>query len=161
MAIASKLAEVMEIPLSNGGVALVSPEDFDRVSSHVWHRDTSGYARAMVKLDGKWRLVRMHRFVLSPPNGTPVDHANGIRLDNTRANLRECSATQNSANVRKYSGRSKFKGVCWHAGAGRWMSQIRTGGKSKYLGLFDTEESAASAYAAAASEIHGQFARTA
>jgi hypothetical protein len=47
---------------------------------------------------------------------------------------------------------SKFKGV--YASGRKWMAQICYGGKSHYLGSYDTEELAAAAYNTAAS-LHG------
>lgn len=173
MAIPSKLAEVMnwslrsgahepaqicEIELSNGGVTKVDKSDLPLLSRHVWHRDTQGYARAMIKVN-RWKLVRMHRFLMQPPDGQFVDHIDCNPLNNSRANLRVCTPAQSIANIRKYTGKSRFKGVCWHAAAKKWMAQIKDHGRYRYLGLFTSEEDAATAYARAAIEIHGEFAR--
>lgn len=155
-----KLAHGAEISLSNGGIVLVDQCDVDRLSRHVWHRDTSGYARAMLKVDGKWKLVRMHRLLTAAPTGLYVDHIDCNRLNNMRSNLRLCTPQQSVANISKYKGKSKFKGVHWHKAAGKWMSQIKVAGRHVYLGLFEDEVEAAKTYAAVAKAIHGEFART-
>jgi hypothetical protein len=88
-----------------------------------------------------------------------IDHKNTIRSDNRWNNLRAANKAQNGQNT----GRRRAelpKGVVKHK-CGRYQAQIRAFGKSHYLGLFETVEAAASAYASAASRLHGEFARTA
>lgn len=160
-AAASKQMKMM-LPLSkNAGIALVDMGDYERASRHVWHLDTAGYARAMVKTaDGQWRLVRLHRFLLDVPTGMQVDHADLDKLNNTRANLRICTSRQNIANLPKLSGTSsRFKGVTWNRNARKWLAQIKIDGRYEYLGLFIDEAEAAHVYACRAQQQHGEFAR--
>lgn len=148
------------LPLSNGGVALIEAADFEATSRHVWHRDTQGYPRAMVKVGGRWRLVRLHRFLLAPVPGQEVDHRNGDKLDNRRANLRFCTRGENATNLAKRQRTtSRFKGVSWHKAAGKWAASIAAGGQKFYLGLFVDEGDAHRAYLAAAAYLHGAFMR--
>lgn len=156
------MPEGIAISLSNGGVAWVDAQDVEVVQRHVWHRDTQGYARAMIKQDGRWRLVRMHRFLIG--EGSPqIDHRDHDRLNNRRSNLRACTGAQNMANLRKTttSTTSRFKGVAWHRASGKWMAQIRIAGRRVYLGLFVSESAAASAYDAASIAANGEFAAVA
>jgi hypothetical protein len=44
---------------------------------------------------------------------------------------------------------------------GKWQASISVEGSQKYLGLFERQEDAAAAYAKAAQELHGSFARVA
>lgn len=92
------------------------------------------------------------------PSGI-LDHANGVRTDNRIENLRECDATQNSAN-RGVSPNNTHgtKGVTLLP-HGKWQAQIRAYGKSKYLGSFADKDDAARAYSAAAKEAFGEFVR--
>jgi hypothetical protein len=39
----------------------------------------------------------------------------------------------------------------------KWQSQIKINGKTKHLGLFETEIEAHEAYCKAAAELHGEF----
>ncbi len=145
------------VPLSNGGVTLISPEDAPGVQLHVWHKDTAGYARAMVKDGAGWRLVRLHRFILGE-EPREIDHRDRDRLNNVRGNLRPCEPWQNMGNqAKRPGGSSVFKGVAWHKASQKWMAQIRVRGRRTYLGLFDSEVEAGAAYRVAAVAARGEF----
>ena len=89
-----------------------------------------------------------------------VDHKNMDASDNRWENLREATPVQNQGNKHAYANsRSGVKGVYWHTAAKRWAAVIRMNRKSQHLGLFDDIEGASAAYAAAASDYFGQFAR--
>jgi hypothetical protein len=47
----------------------------------------------------------------------------------------------------------------WITKSGKYVARIKVAGKKKYLGLFDTIEKASVAYARAAKDAFGQFAR--
>lgn len=144
------------VPLGNNrGYALVDDADREVVSRYAWHLSSNGYAIAH---DGQQR-IRMHRFLIGAKHGSSVDHRDGNPLNNTRANLRPCTHAQNLANQRKTRGISRYKGVRWRAGRQGWFSEIKIGGRTRYLGAFATEEGAARAYDVAAVSQYGEFAR--
>jgi hypothetical protein len=88
-----------------------------------------------------------------------VDHKNLDRDDNRLANLRLATRAQNGANrSRQKNNTSGFKGVSRHGG-GRWRATIKSDRQQRFLGAFDTPEEAHAAYVAAASDLHGEFAR--
>lgn len=90
-----------------------------------------------------------------------IDHANGDKGDNRISNLRVATAFENQWNTpRKPESCSGFKGVTWSKASSRWRARISAGGKSVWLGLFDTPEAAHAAYCEAAKKYHGEFART-
>lgn len=149
-----------EIALSNGrGVALVSDVDFDALSAFKWHLHSAGYAYRAQKRGGKQTNFLMHREVLSAPKGVLVDHINGNRLDNRRENLRLATYSENGRNKPAVQGSSTLKGVSWHTSRGKWRAVIKVNRVSRHIGYFATEAEAAAAYAAAAKELHGEFAR--
>ena len=78
-----------------------------------------------------------------------IDHINGIKTDNRWCNLREVTNQQNHFN-------QKSKGYSFHKGSGKYQARIKLGGKSIYLGLFETTSQAQSAYLKAKLEYHGK-----
>lgn len=149
-----------EIPLTQGKVAIVDDEDFERLSRYKWFYHDQGYAARSAWVNGKQRTTYMHREIMQPPKGAQIDHINGDRLDNRRCNLRLASQQQNNFNSKPRKGSSKYKGVYWFARDQRWRAQIKVGGKTKHLGYFDDEKEAALAYDKAALELFGEFAKT-
>jgi hypothetical protein len=142
-----------EIALFNSrGIALIDDEDFDRVSLRSWHFHHPRYASAHIKGCG---TVGLHRFIIRPMPGNVVDHANHDGLDNRRANLRECTRSQNAANrrVRVPSSASGYFGVQRYSSGG-WKVIIA----HRLIGLFDDIGEAARAYDLAALHRWGEFA---
>lgn len=146
-----------EIALANGrGVALVDDEDYERLSAESWRLRLSGNSRYAVSGDG----VLMHRMILETPAGMDTDHVDLNGLNNQRSNLRVATRSQNKANQPIRGARSGFKGVRRnHDGERPWMARIKVRGRTIYLGSFQTPEAAHDAYAAAAKEHFGVFAR--
>lgn len=76
-----------------------------------------------------------------------LDHINEIKDDNRLCNLRECSSAENNQN-------RAAKGYTYSKSCSKWQAQIMIKGVSTYLGIFDTEERASSAYKAAKFVTH-------
>ena len=153
------------IPLTQGRLCFVDEEDFERVSQFKWYCDTGYAARgAYDKQTGKQRKQRkqkLHRFIIGEiPEGHEVDHRDGEKLNNRRHNLRICTHAQNVRNKSLHKNNtSGHKGVSFFKPTGQWLVHIGVNGKSKHIGLFDKIEDAARAYAKAASEHYGDFAK--
>lgn len=155
------------IPLSQDMTALVSPEDYRRVVKRKWSvakRRGRIYAETNMKIDGVWKRVLLHRFILEAPAGQKIDHKDGNGLNNLRDNIRFATHNQNAQNAgrRVYMGKrsSRFKGISWSKVMNKWHAQIMANRKYHNLGYFESEEDAARAYDSAAKELHGEFART-
>ncbi len=157
------------IPLTQGKVALVDDEDFDRLNCFKWHfftknkRTQKGYARRRV-YPGRREdayFLRMHRFIMEAPKGLQVDHRDCDGLNNQKSNLRAATHPQNCYNKeigpRNTSG---YKGVVWDKQHKKWRAQIKFQRKYYCLGLFQKAEDAARAYDAKAIELFGEFAHT-
>lgn len=91
-----------------------------------------------------------------------VDHIDGDGLNNSWANLRLASLSQNQCNkaVQKNS-KSGVKGVHWSKANKGWVAAIAKGGVRKHIGTFPTIEAASKAYADEAAILHGDFRRAA
>jgi hypothetical protein len=92
-----------------------------------------------------------------------IDHENLDKSDDRFENLRPASPCQNMQNFgitkRNTSG---FKGVSWFSGRPKgWRASISCNGQTYRLGIFQTKDAAAKAYADAATKLHGEFARLA
>jgi len=155
-----------EITLTQGQVAIVDDADYDSINAFKWYAQWSPYTKSFCAVrnmpigGGKWTKVLMHRVITGAPKGSDVDHVNMATLDNRRANLRVCTASNNQHNRGKQANnKSGHKGVTWDKLNGKWRAQIGHLGKMKFLGLFDHVLDAAAAYDRAALDLHGTFAR--
>src|SRR5262245_60134172 len=135
-----------QIPLSQGMVALVDDEDFERLRHRVWSFHPLGYAVRQSAAGFRPRFVYMHREVLRAPPAWEVDHKNGDGLDNRRDNLRLVEHAQNCRNMRTRPHSSRFRGVSFNGKSGKWEAAIMADYRKFHLGSFDSEEEAALAY---------------
>lgn len=151
------------ISLTKDRFATVDDSDFEPLSQYRWKcmvRPQTCYAYRYEKTDQGWHKVFMHQAVMNPEDGMEVDHINGNGLDNQRRNLRVCTHAENCWNQRKTGGTSShYKGVAWNIGCRKWEAKIRVDGILRHLGVFASEEQAASRYNAAARKHFGEFAR--
>jgi len=142
-----------EISLTQGYSAIVDDEDYDSVSSIVWH------TKCLPKPYAFHGNMKMERFILNPPEGLVIDHINGDGLDNRKNNLRVCSQGENTRNRSKQSNASKrYKGVYLLRGK-YWGAKIYPHGKQIFLGYYSSDVDAALAYNAAALKHYGEYAR--
>ena len=84
-----------------------------------------------------------------------LDHINGIRDDNRLVNLREATPAENQQNRALHPlNTSGHPGVTWNKKERKWHAKIAVANKRYHLGLFDTVEEAAAAYADAKKKHH-------
>lgn len=154
------------VPLTKGHAAVIDAADAPLVSGrnwtarrsrHVWYALTNESAGGR-----KQKTVLMHRFLTGAAPGEVVDHVDGDGLNNRRSNLRVVGHAENAQNSRaRKDNTSGVRGVCFHQRIGRWAASISAHGSRRHLGYFNTLDEAAQAYASAAAQLHGQFARQA
>jgi hypothetical protein len=152
------------IPLSKGGFALVSDEDYEYLSQFKWRLAVNGYIVRSAWNSGNPTVISMHREIMKPDAKNDIDHINMSRTDNRRENLREVSRSLNMANLRVRSGKklSKYKGVSKLNRPNLkkpWLATIKVGYKQLHLGYFATQEEAALAYNKKALEVFGESAQ--
>ena len=136
----------MEIDLTGeiGGKAIVSKEDYKRVSKYSWNQNKRGYVRGKVED----KNVSLHRFVMNAkPEDPGVDHIDGNKLDNRKENLRFADELQNGANrLKTKNAASKYYGVTYYKNTKKYYSRFVIKGKIIYCGQYDIEKEAAVAY---------------
>jgi len=164
-----------EVKLTQGYVALVDDEDYERVSQHKWcariarRKDGSiqgVYAVHTTKTsrsNGKRKTTNhfLHKFILGSDETSEVDHRDNDGLNNQRYNLRKATKSDNQHNTRKQiNNTSGYKGVYWHKRDKAWRAMVGMNSKLIYLGTYSTPEQAAAAYDEAARRLFGEFAKT-
>lgn len=144
--------------------ALIDDEDSDRVLRLNWRIKKSkntNYALTHVRRkDGGYSSLGLHKLIMNSPLGFEVDHVDGNGLNCQKYNLRVCTTSQNQMNSSKdiSSGvTSKFKGVYYFKRDGKYKSQVSFEGKQFYIGMFESELEAASAYNIVARKLFGLF----
>ena len=146
------------IKLTQGAVATVSDEDYDRLSGYRYKlvKDDN---RCYAYRDERKALISLHQDVIGDKTGYVIDHINRDGLDNTRRNLRHATRSQNRINSvrsKPATATSQFRGVTMIPA--KWVARIMVDGKSIKLGTFLTEEAAISAYNKASQRLYPEFA---
>jgi hypothetical protein len=87
---------------------MVDDEDYELVSGYTWKytynaKDMTGYAHASYYVINEHgvrqrKYIKMHRLILGTPKGMEVDHRDGNGLNNTRANIWNCTHEENLRN---------------------------------------------------------------
>lgn len=143
-------------------VGIVDAVDVALVGAWNWTASNSGHMYRRKPKSAGGETIFMHHEVLGKAPGLEVDHINGDRRDNRRANLRFVTKAQNQMNRVAVVAASGFKGVARNKKG--WSASIKKrveGKKVNYhLGTFKTPEEAAAAYDRAAVGMFGEFAKT-
>lgn len=134
--------DAVAVPVSfKGGYTLtwLNEADADRLGKRRLHLGSHGYPSLVVDHQDS----PVHRWVLDCERGDGkiIDHVNGDKLDNRRANLRIGDAQLNAGNRRALSS-TGFRGV-GRTPQGRFIARAKLNGDQFYLGTYDTAEEAA------------------
>ena len=157
------------IPLSISGknkgkyFSRVDDDDFESLNRFKWYvsLEKKSYAARREYLNGKNRIVKMHREIMNCKAGNCIliDHVDGDGLNNQKINLRFATFSQNNMNrVIAKNKIIKSKGVSKAFKSKTFRVRIGINNKSIYVGSFKTEIEAAAAYDEAAKKLHKEFA---
>lgn len=111
----------------------------------IKRKTNNGYIRCNLRISRIKKIdVLAHRLAWFLETGEipdVIDHINGIKTDNRFCNLRNTTQQKNLWNRNDI-----VKGYCWNKQAKKWQVSIKINKKSKYLGLYNTEEEAHQVY---------------
>lgn len=148
-----------EIKLTQGKIAIVDDEDFERINKIKWSASkyNKNLFRAIGKIKGK--RVIMSRMIMNNPKGYLIDHIDRNALNNKKSNLRLCNHSQNAINSTKNKNNtSGFKGVWWNKNSEVWQSAIMHKNKRYRLGSFEKKIDAVNSYNNKAKQLFREFA---
>jgi len=150
--------------------ALIEMLDYDSITGDfTWKSDGavagSNAGRGYLKIGHRGRKYYCHRLAWEMtygaiPDGMLIDHIDGNKSDNSIANLRLATKSQNGCNS-KLNSKNKcgLKGVSWFPPMKAWAVEIRIGDKRLRLGYYPSKYMAHNAYRFAAGIVHKEFAR--
>lgn len=123
----------------------------DRVGQVAGAVNNTGYVAIQIGA----RKYLAHRLAWLYVHGewprSDLDHINGVRTDNSIANLRPASRTLNAENQRLREG---SLGVDFHRASSRWRARITVDGDCRLLGYFASRIEAQEAYLHAKRQYH-------
>lgn len=132
-----------QISLTQGKVALVDDEDYERLNRFKWYAQKARNTFYAFRMLGRGKMVLMHRDILNTPEGMVPDHIDGNGLNNQKSNIRIVTVRQNAQNLHIKKS-SRYPGVSPQNKA--WRARIKINGLNIELGMFPTEEEAHEAY---------------
>lgn len=144
--------ELTDIHLNKVAETVIDSADYNKCKDYKWHYGQHGYVRC-----SNPSLIYLHRIIMGCTPMEMIDHKDGNPLNNKKENLRICTQFQNLQNRPKNKSHVGYKGVVFTRN--RYRVKITAERKTKYIGTFADQLSAAKAYNEAALKYHGEFAR--
>lgn len=156
-----------EIKLTQGKVALVDDEEYEKLNIFKWCAVKNGRVFYAVRTiyQPKKKTIFMHKEILSK-EGFYTDHKDHDGLNNQKINLRIATVNQNNSNklssknsLSKYIGVSLSRFKKNNVEYKYWRAIITSDGVKYNLGSFKTELDAAIARDIGAKKYHKEFAQ--
>jgi len=128
-----------EIQLTQGKVALVDDEDFEKLNKFKWCAKKGRNTYYVIRWNKGKTIYIYHEIMGKPPKGLMIDHEDKSALNNQKSNLRFVTNRQNQQNRINSIKISQYPGVNWARGIKRWYTRIQINGVQKHLGYFTSE----------------------
>ena len=129
----------MKLLTRKGEEYYIDDENYPLIKGRTWYVSKRGYVTTSVRKDGKVIPLNLHRLLIHTDGKMDIDHINGNKLDNRRANLRACTHRENSCNQKKRcTNKSGYTGVSLFKATGKYEAYIWDHCKKIYLGLYDS-----------------------
>ena len=139
----------------HGEESVVDDDVYDWAKNKNWHVNNYGY---FVTGGGNYKKL-LHRLIIGDCGDYDIDHKNGCKLDNLKANLRLSTRAENTYNQgRRLDNTSGFRGVWYRKDRKVWAAEIKKDGVKYSLGCYKTPKEAAIAYNYKAKELFGEYA---
>jgi hypothetical protein len=145
--------DMKEIQLTQGYIALIDDEDFERVSKINWHVHKSRQRR----YGRNKKIGYLHNFIMNTPEDMEVNHKDWDGLNCQKYNMENTTRSKNAQNMHRT--REGFVGVYYDNRDKTIFSSIGFAGKNIYIGRFNSEVEAAIAYNSKAIELFGSNAQ--
>ena len=152
-----------KFPLTQEQYMLVNASDYNILMPWNWRATWSPitksfYASTFLRINGRPTVLRVHHILFGEPSSVQYDHVDHDTLNNTRLNLRRCTASQNCCHRRPRKSKSGYIGVGWNVGHKAWVATLGLEGRKLYFGDFDDIKDAVHARDLGALRLHGEFA---
>jgi hypothetical protein len=150
------------LDLPHGHQTVIDEADWPAVCDLTVYRGANGYAYFSTWANGRSNPRTLHGYLMQPPKGAHVDHINGDKLDNRRANLRVVSPQRNQINRKRVNRNNSTgtRGVGYAPRLSRvrpWRAQITVDGRNLHLGMFESEAAAVEARKSAELKHYGEL----
>lgn len=150
----------MVIQSVDGPEFQIDDNDYELIKAHRWHVRWNGRRQEVytyIKVDSKKRKVSLQNFLMNPPAGMMVDHADSDLSNCHRSNLRICTLAQfRHHQPANRNNPYRTKGV--YRCGDKFIAQLDIDGRMCNLGSFETVIEAVTARNEAAKKYHGDFA---
>lgn len=131
---------------------LFDAQDFHFVNQYTWciskdkQKNYEWVGTNIKQVSGKYLYKSAHRLLMNEPEGMLVDHYDGNTLNNRKSNLRIATSHMNNQNRLGAKGYYEIKN--------KWKAQIKVDKKKIYLGTYNTEAEARTAYLEGKKKYH-------
>ncbi len=154
-------AEKYRYEPETGKFFFVKAQYKSQVGKEAGSIDAYGYVSITLRINRKHKILKAHRLAWFITFGTlteglVINHINHNRSDNRIANLEEVTNRENG-NLKHLPSTSRYVGVSWNKQRDKWQAFIWAEGKSRYIGLYESEFEASLAYWAALDKHNNKF----